>query len=108
MGMCRYCERKKGFVICNGDCPWCILNREVTTMVDLTDLDMDVIMTLADNNLAVSATARKLFMHRNTAVYHVQKIKKATGLDPLNFYDMIKLVEMVKARRTEDGICKED
>lgn len=23
MGMCRYCDRKKGFVICNGDCLWC-------------------------------------------------------------------------------------
>lgn len=23
MGMCRYCQRKKGFMICNGDCLRC-------------------------------------------------------------------------------------
>lgn len=23
MGMCRYCERKSGFAICNGDCLRC-------------------------------------------------------------------------------------
>lgn len=28
MGMCRYCKRKKGFVICNGDCIWCVRYKE--------------------------------------------------------------------------------
>lgn len=23
MGMCRYCQRKQGFMICNGDCLRC-------------------------------------------------------------------------------------
>ena len=29
MGMCRYCDRKRGFVICNGDCVWCVRYKEV-------------------------------------------------------------------------------
>lgn len=29
MGMCRYCKRKGGFVICNGDCLWCPRYKEV-------------------------------------------------------------------------------
>ena len=28
MGMMRYCTRKGGFQICNGDCYWCNRHRE--------------------------------------------------------------------------------
>lgn len=61
-------------------------------------VDSDIIIALADNNMNVSDTARALFMHRNTVVYHIAKIKKMTGLDPANFYDLHKLVDMVKRR----------
>jgi carbohydrate diacid regulator len=33
----------------------------------------------------VSETSRKLFVHRNTLVYRLEKIKKITGLDLREF-----------------------
>ena len=33
----------------------------------------------------MSETARKLFVHRNTLVYRLEKIKKLTGLDLREF-----------------------
>lgn len=38
-----------------------------------------------ENGLNVSLTARKLYMHRNTLIYRLEKIKKTTGLDLKNF-----------------------
>ncbi len=42
-----------------------------------------------ENNLNVSETARKLYMHRNTLTYRLDKIERATGLDIRNFSDAI-------------------
>ena len=51
-----------------------------------------------ENNLNVSETSRKLFVHRNTLVYRLEKIKKITGLDLREFEDAIvfKVALMVK------------
>lgn len=38
-----------------------------------------------ENNLNVSRTAEALYMHRNTLMYRLNKIKKITGLDVKNF-----------------------
>ncbi len=45
------------------------------------------INTFFDNNLNVSETARQLFVHRNTLVYRMEKLEKATGLDIRTFED---------------------
>ena len=49
-------------------------------------------------NLNVSETSRGLFVHRNTLVYRLEKIKKLTGLDLREFDDAIvfKVALMVK------------
>jgi carbohydrate diacid regulator len=60
---------------------------------------VEIILSLADNNMNETKTARELFMHRNTVIYHLRKVKKLTGLDPMNFYDLCKLVERVRERR---------
>ena len=51
-----------------------------------------------ENNLNVSETSRKLFVHRNTLVYRLEKIKKITGLDLREFDHAIvfKVALMVK------------
>lgn len=41
------------------------------------------------NNLNASETARKLYIHRNTLVYRLDKLQKATGLDIRKFEDAI-------------------
>ena len=62
----------------------------------LDDKKREIIQSLAENSLCVTLVAKKLYIHRNTALYHLNQIKKKTGLDPLNFYDLIKLLELVK------------
>ncbi len=51
-------------------------------------LDQETLFTINkffENNLNVSETSRKLFVHRNTLVYRLEKIKKITGLDLREF-----------------------
>lgn len=55
-------------------------------------LDSETLLTIQkffENNLNVSETARKLFVHRNTLVYRLEKIKKLTGLDIREFDNAI-------------------
>lgn len=42
-----------------------------------------------DNSLNVSETARKLYLHRNTLIYRLDKIEKETGLNIRKFSDAI-------------------
>lgn len=64
-------------------------------------LDADTLETINkffENNLNVSETSRKLYVHRNTLVYRLEKIKKITGLDLRQFDHAIvfKVAMMVK------------
>lgn len=59
----------------------------------MDERDVEVILALADNNMNETKTARDLFMHRNTVVYHIRKVKRLTGLDPMKFHDLCKLVQ---------------
>ena len=46
---------------------------------------LDTILCFFENSLNISETSRKLFVHRNTLVYRLEKIKKLTGLDLREF-----------------------
>lgn len=50
-----------------------------------------------ENDLNISETARKLYVHRNTLVYRLEKIQKITGLDVRKFDDALtfKIAMMV-------------
>ena len=65
------------------------------------DFDEETLTTINkffENSLNVSETSRKLFVHRNTLVYRLEKIKKLTGLDLREFDHAIifKIALMVK------------
>ena len=75
--------------------------REVFRRGSIESLDPETLFTIQkffENNLNVSETSRKLFVHRNTLVYRLEKIKKITGLDLRSFDDAIvfKVALMVK------------
>ncbi len=62
--------------------------REVFKKGSIDSLDQETLFTIHkffENNLNVSETSRKLFVHRNTLVYRLEKIKKCTGLDLREF-----------------------
>ena len=65
-----------------------IFLQEVFKKGSLESLDRETLMTVHcffENNLNVSETSRKLFVHRNTLVYRLEKIRKLTGLDLREF-----------------------
>ena len=83
--------------------------QEVFKKNPIDALDQETLFTINkffENNLNVSETARKLFVHRNTLVYRLEKIKKLTGLDLREFDDAItfKVALMVKKYLTSRGI----
>lgn len=74
---------------------------EVFKRGSVESLDEETLFTIQkffENNLNVSETSRKLFVHRNTLVYRLDKIKKLTGLDLREFDNAIvlKVALMVK------------
>jgi len=74
---------------------------EVFKKNPIDSLDHETLYTINkffENNLNVSETSRKLFVHRNTLVYRLEKIKKLTGLDLREFDHAIvfKVALMVK------------
>ena len=78
-----------------------IFLQEVFKSGSLETLDRETLMTVQsffENNLNVSETSRKLFVHRNTLVYRLEKIRKMTGLDLREFEHAItfKVALMVK------------
>ncbi|MEE0930072.1 MAG: helix-turn-helix domain-containing protein [Acutalibacteraceae bacterium] len=75
--------------------------KEVFKKSSIESLDQETLFTIQkffENSLNVSETSRKLFVHRNTLVYRLEKIKKLTGLDLREFEDAIvfKVALMVK------------
>ncbi len=74
---------------------------EVFKRGSIDSLDQETLFTINkffENNLNVSETARKLFVHRNTLVYRLEKIRRLTGLDLREFEHAIifKVALMVR------------
>ena len=76
--------------------------QEVFKYGSLESLDRETLMTIQcffENNLNVSETSRKLFVHRNTLVYRLEKIRKLTGLDLREFDNAITLKVALMVKR---------
>lgn len=74
---------------------------EVFKKGSIESLDHETLFTIQkffENNLNISETSRKLFVHRNTLVYRLDKIRRLTGLDLKQFDDAIvfKVALMVR------------
>ena len=83
--------------------------QEVFKRGPMDSLDREALSTIQaffENNLNVSETSRKLFVHRNTLVYRLEKIRKMTGLDLRQFEDAItfKVALMVRKYLTSKPV----
>lgn len=76
------------------------------------EIDEEILSTVNkffENNLNVSETSRQLFIHRNTLIYRIEKLQKATGLDIRTFDDALTLkialmvVNYMKYIENEEG-----
>lgn len=61
----------------------------------LTEIDRAMVLALAECNMNATEVARINHYHRNTVVFHMNRVQRETGLDPRRFYDLVSLVEMV-------------
>jgi len=80
--------------------------REVFKKGSISSLDQETLFTIQrffENNLNVSETSRGLFVHRNTLVYRLEKIKKLTGLDLREFDHAIVFKVALMVRKYLDS-----
>jgi hypothetical protein len=59
---------------------------------ELSDMDKRIIHLMATHSLCLSAVADALHYHCNTVRYHVDVIRRDTGKDPSQFYDLVSLL----------------
>ncbi len=84
---------------------------EVLKKKKIKNLNEEILSTINsffDNNLNISETSRKLFIHRNTLVYRLEKIKNLTGLDLRNFEDAIKFKLALMIQKYLDFITEKN
>ena len=58
--------------------------------------DAHIVVAMANHNMNAIDVARAIFAHRNTVLYHLDKVKQQTGLDPRRFYDLVELVKIAQ------------
>lgn len=63
----------------------------------MNKLQAETILALAENGLNITKTAKATYRNRGTVQFHVDNIRKNTGKDPQDFYDMIELVKEARA-----------
>ena len=67
----------------------------------MNDLEARIILVMADCDMKITEVAKVMYVHRNTVVYHIDKIKRKTGLNPTKFYDLCELVKMAGGKDDE-------
>lgn len=56
--------------------------------------DAHIVIAMANHNMNVTDVARAIFAHRNTVLYHLDKIERETKLNPRHIHDLIDLLEI--------------
>lgn len=64
----------------------------------LNHYQSDVVIALAENDMVVSRTANALHYRYNSVQYHIKTITEKTGLNPLCFFDLVRLYAMAKEK----------
>lgn len=59
----------------------------------------ETLMALANNRLHMMDAARSLYLSRNALVHRVEVIHDATGLNPLDFWDLQELLKIYEEEK---------
>ncbi len=62
----------------------------------MTERQREIVLGYAECSMNAVETGRKLYLSYVTVGYHLNQIKKSTGIDPRSFYGLCKLVQMAK------------
>lgn len=58
-------------------------------------MDKECIRAFADAGMNASEAGRRMYVHKNTILYHFDRVKKETGLDPRKFNDLVELLDIM-------------
>lgn len=64
---------------------------------------LETLKAFFDNNLSISKTAKVIYVHRNTLLYRLRRVKEITGLDPKKFDDAVQLRIALKMMTYQEG-----
>jgi carbohydrate diacid regulator len=65
---------------------------------------LETLKAFFDNNLSISKTAQAIYIHRNTLLYRLRRVKEITGLDPKKFDDAVQLRIALKMMTYQEGV----
>lgn len=75
--------------------------------MNLTEDEVRLVKLMAEWDMNTTEVARRMYVHRNTLVYRIEKIKKKTGCDIRKFYDLYDVLFAIAWDRAkkegEDG-----
>ena len=61
----------------------------------MNPFEIEMIRTYADCDMNQVQTAKILYVHKNTVQYHLDLIKRKTGLNPKKFSDLVELLARI-------------
>ena len=62
----------------------------------MTERQREIVLGYAECDMNAVETGRKLYLSCVAVGYHLNQIKKTTGIDPRSVYGLCKLVQMAK------------
>lgn len=63
--------------------------------VRLSPEQVQMVRAIANSNMVLSRAARAMHRCRQGLQYHLDKVFELTGLNPMNFYDLNKLLQLI-------------
>ena len=74
-----------GYINCINDSSYTFINHDILKSLDKNLLETGI--SFIENDLNITKTSNTLFLHRNTLIYRLDKIKEVLFLDLKNFKD---------------------
>lgn len=71
------------------------------TILKLSQEDLDLLMVYYEENMSLSKTCERLFLHKNTLQYRLDRIHRTCGYNPRNFRDAVILYLALKLNAHE-------
>ena len=69
----------------------------------LTKAEEDMLILLADNRMSVTAVAKESYYSRKAVYDRLRGIKSRTGIDPLDFWGLHRLLSMIEIGNEEQN-----
>lgn len=76
----------------------------------IKDLDqeiVDTVLTFLEHHMNISSAAKKLYIHRNSLQYRLERFTEKTGLDPKQFLDAVTIYLTLIKHRVESFVTIE-